>query len=141
MTTAEEFKPGSHGSTFGGNPLACVAALTTLAVIEEENLMPHAVKLGEFIRNSLAQELSGVKDLVQIRGQGLMIGIELAQPCGDIAGLALEQGLLINVTADCVIRLLPALVMQQAEAQQLIDGLSGLIRDFSRQAASANARA
>jgi acetylornithine aminotransferase len=138
---AEEFKPGSHGSTFGGSPLACVAALTTLAVIEEENLMPHAVKLGEFIRNGLAQELSGVKDLVQIRGQGLMIGIELAQPCGDIAGLALEQGLLINVTADCVIRLLPALVMQQAEAQQLIDGLSGLIRDFSRQAASANARA
>jgi acetylornithine aminotransferase len=138
---ADAFKPGSHGSTFGGSPLACVAALTTLAVIEEENLMPHAVKLGEFIRNGLAQELSGVKDLVQIRGQGLMIGIELAQPCGDIAGLALEQGLLINVTADCVIRLLPALVMQQAEAQQLIDGLSGLIRDFSRQAASANARA
>ncbi len=138
---AEAFKPGSHGSTFGGSPLACVAALTTLAVIEEENLMPHAVKLGEFIRNGLAQELSGVKDLVQIRGEGLMIGIELAQPCGDIAELALEQGLLINVTADSVIRLLPALVMQQAEAQQLIDGLSGLIRDFSRQAASANARA
>lgn len=138
---AEAFKPGSHGSTFGGNPLACVAALTTLAVIEEENLMPHAVKLGEFIRNGLAQELSGVKDLVQIRGEGLMIGIELAQPCGDIAELALEQGLLINVTADSVIRLLPALVMQQAEAQQLIDGLSGLIRDFSRQAAPANARA
>ncbi|HEY6280935.1 MAG TPA: aspartate aminotransferase family protein [Burkholderiales bacterium] len=138
---AEAFKPGSHGSTFGGSPLACVAALTTLAVIEEENLMPHAVKLGEFIRNGLAQELSGVKDLVQIRGEGLMIGIELAQPCGDIAELALEQGLLINVTADSVIRLLPALVMQQAEAQQLIDGLSGLIRDFSRQAAPANARA
>ena len=138
---AEAFKPGSHGSTFGGSPLACVAALTTLAVIEDENLMPHAVKLGKFIRNGLAQELSGVKDLVQIRGQGLMIGIELAQPCGDIAELALEQGLLINVTADSVIRLLPALVMQQAEAQQLIDGLSGLIRDFSRQAASANARA
>lgn len=138
---AEAFKPGSHGSTFGGNPLACVAALTTLAVIEEENLMPHAVKLGEFIRNGLAQELSGVKDLVQIRGEGLMIGIELAQPCGDIAELALEQGLLINVTADSVIRLLPALVIQQAEAQQLIDGLSGLIRDFSRQAAPANARA
>lgn len=138
---AEAFKPGSHGSTFGGNPLACVAALTTLAVIEEENLMPHAVKLGEFIRNGLAQALAGVKDLVQIRGEGLMIGIELAQPCGDIAELALEQGLLINVTADSVIRLLPALVMQQAEAQQLIDGLSGLIRDFSRQAAPANARA
>jgi acetylornithine/N-succinyldiaminopimelate aminotransferase len=138
---AETFKPGSHGSTFGGSPLACVAALTTLAVIEEENLMAHAVKLGEFIRNGLAQALSGVKDVVQIRGMGLMIGIELAQPCGDIVKFALEQGLLINVTAENVIRLLPALVMQQAEAQQLIDGLSGLIRDFSRQAVPVNARA
>jgi acetylornithine aminotransferase len=78
---------------------------------------------------------------VQIRGMGLMIGIELAQPCGDIAELALEKGLLINVTAENVIRLLPALVMQQAEAQQLIDGLSSLIRKFSLQAAPANARA
>jgi acetylornithine/N-succinyldiaminopimelate aminotransferase len=140
-TAAELFKPGSHGSTFGGSPLACVAALTTLAVIEEEKLMPRAVKLGEFIRNGLAQALAGVKDVVQIRGEGLMIGVELAQPCSDIAELALEQGLLINVTADSVIRLLPALVMQQAEAQLLVDGLSGLIRDFSRQAASASASA
>ena len=138
---AEAFKPGSHGSTFGGSPLACVAALTTLAVIEEEKLMPHAVKLGEFIRNGLAQALAGVKEVVQIRGEGLMIGVELAQPCGDIAELALEQGLLINVTAENVIRLLPALVMRQVEAQLLVDGLSGLIRDFSRQAASASARA
>ncbi|HWN30485.1 MAG TPA: aspartate aminotransferase family protein [Burkholderiales bacterium] len=138
---AEAFKPGSHGSTFGGSPLACVAALTTLAVIEEEKLMPHAVKLGEFIRNGLAQALAGVKEVVQIRGEGLMMGVELAQPCGDIAELALEQGLLINVTAENVIRLLPALVMRQAEAQLLVDGLSGLIRDFSRQAASASARA
>ena len=138
---AEAFKPGNHGSTFGGSPLACVAALTTLAVIEEENLMPHAVKLGEFIRNSLAQALGGVKDVVQIRGEGLMIGIELAQPCDDIVKFALEQGLLINVTAENVIRLLPALVMKQAEAQQLIDSLSGLIVDFSRQSASASARA
>lgn len=138
---AEAFKPGSHGSTFGGSPLACVAALTTLAVIEEEKLMPHAVKLGEFIRNGLAQALAGVKEVVQIRGEGLMMGVELAQPCGGIAELALEQGLLINVTAENVIRLLPALVMRQAEAQLLVDGLSGLIRDFSRQAASASARA
>jgi acetylornithine/N-succinyldiaminopimelate aminotransferase len=138
---AEAFKPGSHGSTFGGSPLACVAALTTLAVIEEEKLMPHAVKLGEFIRNGLTQALAGVKEVVQIRGEGLMIGVELAQPCGDIVELALEQGLLINVTAENVIRLLPALVMRQAEAQLLVDGLSGLIRDFARQAASASARA
>ncbi|HUL41227.1 MAG TPA: aspartate aminotransferase family protein [Burkholderiales bacterium] len=135
------FKPGSHGSTFGGNPLACVAALTTLAVIEEENLMPHALKLGAFIRDGLAQALAGVNNVVQIRGEGLMIGIELAQPCGEIAELALERGLLINVAGENVIRLLPPLVMQQAEAQQLIDGLGGLILDFSRQTASANARA
>ncbi|MGH8755047.1 MAG: aminotransferase class III-fold pyridoxal phosphate-dependent enzyme, partial [Burkholderiales bacterium] len=89
----------------------------------------------------LAQALAGVNDVVQIRGEGLMIGIELAQPCSDIVELALEQGLLINVTAENVIRLLPALVMQQAEAQQLIDGLSGLIRQFASQSASAQARA
>ncbi|HYA21028.1 MAG TPA: acetylornithine transaminase [Burkholderiales bacterium] len=138
---ADIFKPGTHGSTFGGNPLACVAALTTLAIIEEENLMAHALKLGEFIRDRLAQVLVGVKDVVQIRGEGLMIGIELAQPCGDIVETALEQGLLVNVTAENVIRLLPALVMQQAQAQQLVEGLSRVIVDFSRQAASVNARA
>ena len=140
-SAAEVFKPGTHGSTFGGSPLACVAALTTLAVIEEENLMAHALKLGEFIRDGLAQALAGVKDVVQIRGEGLMIGIELAQPCGDVVEIALGKGLLINVTADNVIRLLPALVMQQAEAQQLIQGLSGVIINFSRQAASVNASA
>jgi len=138
---ADIFKPGTHGSTFGGNPLACVAALTTLAIIEEENLMAYALKLGEFIRDRLAQVLVGVKDVVQIRGEGLMIGIELAQPCGDIVETALEQGLLVNVTAENVIRLLPALVMQQAQAQQLVEGLSRVIVDFSRQAASVNARA
>ena len=140
-SAAEVFKPGTHGSTFGGSPLACVAALTTLAVIEEENLMAHALKLGEFIRDGLAQALAGVKDVVQIRGEGLMIGIELAQPCGDVVEIALGKGLLINVTADNVIRLLPALVMQQAEAQQLIQGLSGVIINFSRRAASVNASA
>lgn len=138
---ADVFKPGNHGSTFGGSPLACTAALTTLAVIEEENLMPHAVKLGEFIRNGFAEKLAGAKDVVQIRGEGLMIGIELAQPCGDLVKLALEQGLLINVTAENVIRLLPPLVMREAEAQQLIDILSGLIRQFVEPGAAAQARA
>ena len=135
---ADVFKPGNHGSTFGGSPLACTAALTTLAVIEEENLMPHAVKLGEFIRNGFAEKLAGAKDVVQIRGEGLMIGIELAQPCDDLVKLALEQGLLINVTAENVIRLLPPLVMREAEAQQLIDILSGLIRQFVEPGAAAH---
>ncbi|HSS47058.1 MAG TPA: aspartate aminotransferase family protein [Burkholderiales bacterium] len=135
---ADVFKPGNHGSTFGGSPLACTAALTTLAVIEEENLMPHAVKLGEFIRNGFAEKLAGAKDVVQIRGEGLMIGIELAQPCGDLVKLALEQGLLINVTAENVIRLLPSLVMREAEAQQLIDILSGLIQQFVEPGAAAH---
>ena len=138
---ADVFKPGNHGSTFGGSPLACVAALATLAAIEEENLMPQAAMLGEFIRNGFAEKLAGAKDVVQIRGEGLMIGIELAQPCGDLVKLALEQGLLINVTAENVIRLLPPLVMREAEAQLLIDGLSGLIRQFVETGAAAQAHA
>ncbi|MGH8744573.1 MAG: acetylornithine transaminase [Burkholderiales bacterium] len=138
---ADLFKPGYHGSTFGGSPLACTAALATLAAIEEENLMPQAVILGEFIRNGFAEKFAGAKDVVQIRGEGLMIGIELAQPCGDLVKQALEHGLLINVTAENVIRLLPPLVMREAEAQLLIDGLSGLIRQFVETGTAAQAHA
>ncbi|MGH8751688.1 MAG: aspartate aminotransferase family protein [Burkholderiales bacterium] len=133
----EVFKPGNHGSTFGGTPLACTAALATLAIIEEENLMAHALRLGEFIRNGFAEKLAGMN--AQIRGEGLMIGIELARPCGELVRLALQQGLLINVTAENVIRLLPPLIMQEAEARLLIDGLSDLITEFVKQPAAARA--
>jgi acetylornithine aminotransferase len=133
------FKPGSHGSTFGGNPLACTAAHTTLRVIAEEGLLDNAVRIGELIRTGLSERLAGKPGVREIRGKGLMLGIELDRPCGELVELGLERGLLINVTADSVVRLLPALVMQPAEAELLIDGLAAIIRE--RLASSADARA
>lgn len=124
------FKPGNHASTFGGNPLACAAAFATLNIIEEENLISHAMKLGNFIRDRLKQSLTGEAGVVQIRGQGLMIGIELAVPCSGLVTKALERGLLINVTSDKVVRLLPALVMQQDEAEQVVESTSAIIKEF-----------
>jgi acetylornithine aminotransferase len=124
------FGPGNHGSTFGGNPLACTAGLTTLNVIEQDKLLAHADSLGRFIQQALAAQLAGVAGVVEIRGQGLILGIELVKPCGDLVKLALAKGLLINVTADNVIRLLPPLIMSQTEAQLLVDGLCPLIKEF-----------
>jgi len=124
------FKPGNHGSTFGGNPLACTAGLNTLNIIEQDDLLNHADEIGKFIRNGLSASLQGVNGVKDLRGQGLMIGIELDKPCGDLVKLALAKGLLINVTADTVVRLLPPLILSQAEAQQMIDILSPLIKDF-----------
>jgi len=124
------FKPGNHGSTFGGNPLACVAALTTLDVIEADGLMAHAERLGAAIRDGLRNGLSGVGGLVEVRGDGLMIGIELDRPCTDLVARGLEAGLLINVTADKVVRLLPALVMSDAEGAELVAALVPLIKEF-----------
>ena len=124
------FGPGNHGSTFGGNPLACTAGLTTLDVIEQDQLLAHADSLGRFMQQAIATQLANVSGVVEIRGQGLMLGIELSKPCGDLVKLALAKGLLINVTADNVIRLLPPLIMSQAEAQLLVDGLCPLIKEF-----------
>lgn len=130
------FKPGNHGSTFGGNPLACAAALATLDVIEEENLMKNAVELGAFIQSDLAAKFAGNPGVKDIRVKGLMIGIELAHPCGELVQQALDAGLLINVTADNVVRLLPPLNFTHEQAGLLIDTLVPLILDFlSRQAA------
>ena len=124
------FKPGNHGSTFGGNPLACVAAMTTLDVIEQDGLMSRAVELGNAIRGGLRQALNGVAGLVDIRGEGLMIGIQLDRPCGELVGKGIEAGLLINVTADSVIRLLPALTYSDADASKLVDMLAPLVREL-----------
>ncbi|MDZ4252814.1 MAG: aspartate aminotransferase family protein [Sulfuritalea sp.] len=124
------FKPGNHGSTFGGNPLACVAALTTLEVIEADGLMARAVKLGEAIRGGLREGLSGIPSVVEVRGDGLMIGIELDRPCADLVQRGLAAGMLINVTADKVVRLLPALVMSDAEGAELVAALVALIKEF-----------
>jgi acetylornithine aminotransferase len=127
---ATTFVPGKHGSTFGGGPLACTAALTTLRVMADDGLLEHAEQLGAFIRADLAQRLQGLPGVRQIRGQGLMIGIELDRPCGDLVKLALAEKMLINVTNDTVVRLLPPLVMKHEEAVLLTEKLAGLIRAF-----------
>lgn len=127
---AGTFHPGNHGSTFGGNPLACTAASTTLNIIADDKLMQNAQTIGEFLLQGFKSRLGHLPGVVEIRGQGLMIGIALAQPCGELVGRALEQGLLINVTADSVIRLLPSLIYSQADAQQLLDMLCPLIGNF-----------
>ncbi|MBL8412890.1 MAG: aspartate aminotransferase family protein [Propionivibrio sp.] len=124
------FKPGNHGSTFGGNPLATTAALTTIEVIERDQLIASALSVGRSIREGLAQALKGVTGMVDIRGQGLMIGIELDRPCGELVTRGLAAGLLINVTADKVVRLLPPLTFSADEGRELVVRLSGLIRDF-----------
>jgi acetylornithine aminotransferase len=119
--------PGTHGSTFGGNPLAAAAALATLDVLESEGLYERARVLGERIRGGLARALSGDNRIVDIRGAGLMIGIELAEPAGDLVGRALEAGLLLNVTRDNVVRLLPPLVLSDAEADLIVERLAALL--------------
>jgi acetylornithine aminotransferase len=127
------FTQGKHGSTFGGNPLACAAGLETLAIIEADGLMRNAVEIGDFIRESLRARLAGTAGVKEIRGVGLMIGIELTVPCGDLVTQALEAGLLINVTADTVVRLLPPLIYTRDEAKLLIDMLVPLITTFLAQ--------
>jgi acetylornithine aminotransferase len=121
---------GNHGSTFGGNPLACRAGLATLDIIEQHKLLAHAESLGRFIWDGLDAAFRGVSGIKEIRGHGLMIGIELDKPCGDLVKMALAGGLLTNVTAENVIRLLPALTMSQDEAQQMLDILCPLIKEF-----------
>jgi acetylornithine aminotransferase len=130
---AGTFKPGNHGSTFGGNPLASTAALTTLNIMEQDKLLDHAAKLGAWLKQQLQTRLGGLKGVITVRGQGLMLGIELDKPCGVLVGRALEQGLLVNVTADNVVRLLPSLIFSEAEAQQLLDMLCPLITEFLAQ--------
>lgn len=132
---AEVFKPGSHGSTFGGNLLACSAALATLAAMEEENLLENATVRGEAIRAGLRQALDGVPGVVEIRGEGLMIGIELDRPCGELVGVARDAGVLINVTADKVVRLVPPLIYGEAEVNVLVSAVSGMIKNYLQQAA------
>ena len=127
---AEVFKPGNHASTFGGNPLACAAAIETLSVIADEGLLEHATQLGDFMRDRLRNQLTSVAGVVQVRGQGLIVGVELSVPCGELVKKALEKKLLINVTSDKVIRLLPAFVMQRDEAEQVVDITCSLIKEF-----------
>jgi acetylornithine aminotransferase len=130
------FKPGNHGATFGGGPLVCAASLATLAAMEDERLLANAAAMGDAVRDGLAAALSGVAAVQEIRGKGLMIGIELDRPCGELVKLALADGLLINVTAERVVRLLPPLVINAEEVRELVTRLAALIRAFvAKQAA------
>lgn len=127
---AEVFAPGNHGSTFGGNPLACRVALTVLDVIESQQLTERAGQLGERMRAGFQSKLGEQQGVLSIRISGLMIGIELDRPCVELVTRALDQGMLINVTADKVIRLLPPLIISDAECDQIIDGVCTLIDSF-----------
>lgn len=127
---ARAFKPGNHGSTFGGNPLACRVALTVLQILQKENLAARAEELGQRMLAGFNDSLGGIKGVKTIRGHGLMIGIELEQPCKELVAIALEQSLLINVTAERVIRLLPPLIISTDEADQIVNGVSAVIREF-----------
>lgn len=127
---AETFTYGKHGSTFGGNPLATAAGFATLQIIEEDDLRAHAEKMGDVICNGLRGALKDVAGVNVIRNAGLMIGIELDRPCGDLVKRALAERLLINVTAENVVRLLPPLVISQSEAEQLVAILGKLIKQF-----------
>jgi len=127
---AKVFGPGNHGTPFGGGPLVCAAGLATLKAIEDDKLMANAARMGELIRGGLRDALSGVKGVVDVRGMGLMIGVELDRPCGDLVRQALAAGLLINVTNDKVVRLLPPLVLRTDEAREIVTRLAPLIRAF-----------
>ncbi len=127
---AELFQPGSHGSTFGGNPLASRAALAVIEVLEAQYLEQRAAELGNRLLDSFKEALSAVKGVSDIRGKGLMLGIELEKECPDLVGLALNEHLLINVTSGNVIRLLPPLIMNDAEADQLVSTLSKILKKY-----------
>jgi acetylornithine aminotransferase len=126
---AEVFKPGNHGTTFGGNPLAMRAGLTTIEVMEDEGLLENATAMGEVLMGGLRRELAGVDGVVDIRGTGLMIGVELSRPCPQVVGQALKAGLVVNVTADTVVRLLPPLILSREQAELAVATLAPIVRD------------
>jgi acetylornithine/N-succinyldiaminopimelate aminotransferase len=124
------FGPGNHGTTFGGNPLAMRAGVETLRIMEEEGLLANAAHVGALLKAGFEREFAGLAGVKEIRGAGLMIGIELDRPCGDLLRLACEAGLLISVTAERVIRLLPSLIITADEAAQIVARLAPLVRQF-----------
>ena len=124
------FGPGNHGTTFGGNPLAMRAGVETLRIMEEEGLLANAAHIGALLKAGFEREFAGLGGVKEIRGAGLMIGIELDRPCGDLLRMACEAGLLISVTAERVIRLLPSLIISADEAAQIVARLAPLVRQF-----------
>jgi acetylornithine aminotransferase len=131
---ANIFQPGNHGTTFGGNPLAMRAGIETIRIMEEDRLLENAAKVGAHLKAALERELGQLPGVKDIRGQGLMIGVELAKPCGVLLTRAADAGLLISVTADSVIRLVPALIMTTAEADEVVGLLVPLVKSFLAEA-------
>ena len=127
---AEVFAPGNHGSTFGGNPLACRAALAVIDAIESRGLVERAAAFGQSLLHALRRALDGVEGVVDIRGVGLLLGIELDRPCADLVDMARDNGLLINVTAGNVVRLLPPLILDDEQLDFLVSTLTRLVREF-----------
>ena len=127
---ANIFQPGNHGTTFGGNPLAMRAGVETIRIMEEDGLLENAARVGAHLTGALAKALAGNPGLKEIRGQGLMIGVELTKPCGALTQRAADKGLLISVTADTVIRMVPPLIMTTAEADEVAAILVPLIEQF-----------
>ena len=127
---AHVLQPGNHGSTFGGNPLAMRAGVTTIQVMEEEQLLAQADRVGKHLMAALKHELGDVKGVKEVRGEGLMIGVELDRPCGVILTRAMEAGLLLSVTADTVVRLLPPLIFTTEQADDLVAILAPIVRQF-----------
>ena len=125
---AELFQPGHHGTTFGGNPLAMRAGITTMNVIKEDGLMQNASDVGGWMLDTLQKEVSSLAGVKEVRGQGLMIGVEMHEPCPDVVAQSAQAGLLLNVTVGNVIRLLPPLILTRGEAEQMLDRLLPIIR-------------
>ncbi|MFN2310028.1 MAG: acetylornithine transaminase [Gammaproteobacteria bacterium] len=130
---AEVFEPGNHGSTFGGNPLACRAALAVVQTIEQEGLVARAEQLGQRMLDGLRARLTDTAGVVAVRGLGLMLAVELDRPCAALVRQALERGLLINVTAEQVVRLLPPLILSDQQAERIVAEVSELITAFLAQ--------
>ena len=127
---AHIFGPGNHGTTFGGNPLATRAGVETIRIMEEDKLLDNAASVGTHLKAALQRELGSLPGVKDIRGQGLMLGVELDRPCGELIGLAAEAGLLLSVTADSVIRLVPPLILSAAEADQIVAILTPLVKQL-----------
>ena len=127
---AHIFGPGNHGTTFGGNPLAMRAGVETLRIMEEEGLLENAVTVGDHLRAALIRELGSLPGFKEVRGRGLMLGIELDRPCGVLVNRAAENGLLISVTADTVIRMVPSLILTTAEADEIVAILAPLVKQL-----------
>ena len=134
---ATVLQPGNHGTTFGGNPLAMRAGVETIRIMEEDKLLQNAADVGEHLKAALKAAFAGEKGVIDVRGQGLMIGVELDRPCGVLIGRGAEEAnLLFSVTADSVIRLVPALIMTRAEADELVSRLAALVKKFLSEGAA-----